>query len=177
LSAEVRGEGDDDQVKGVHFEKDIILTCVRWYVIYPLSYRQFEELMQERGVCVDHSTINRWVLTYSLQLEAAFHHRRRLVYVSWQMDEAYINVVKQDHHNMKRVTRSMLGDKSFDDAECTLAGIELMHMLRKGQLEEGPERTALRLNSYTPWSPNPRPSGLTTPSLKICNTTPAGPLG
>jgi putative transposase len=45
--------------KGAHFEKDIILTCVRWYVAYPLSYRQLEELMQERGVSVDHATIHR----------------------------------------------------------------------------------------------------------------------
>jgi putative transposase len=61
--------------KGVHFEKDIILTCVRWYVAYPLSYRQLEEMMQERGVAVDHSTINHWVLKYSAQLEEAFHRR------------------------------------------------------------------------------------------------------
>jgi putative transposase len=45
--------------KGAHFERDIILTCVRWYLAYPLSYRQLEEMMQERGVAVDHSTINR----------------------------------------------------------------------------------------------------------------------
>jgi transposase-like protein len=45
------------------FEKDIILTRVRRYVACPLSYRQLDELMQERGVSVDHATINRWVLT------------------------------------------------------------------------------------------------------------------
>ena len=44
--------------KGAHFERDIILTWVRWYLAYQLSYRQLEELMQERGVSVDHSTIN-----------------------------------------------------------------------------------------------------------------------
>ena len=44
--------------KGAHFERDIILPCLRWYLAYPLSYRQLEELMQERGVSVDHSTIN-----------------------------------------------------------------------------------------------------------------------
>jgi transposase-like protein len=43
-------------VKGAHFERDIMLTCVRWYLACPLSYRQLEELMQERGVSVDHST-------------------------------------------------------------------------------------------------------------------------
>jgi putative transposase len=45
--------------KGSHFPQDIILTCVRWYVAYPLSTRQVEELMRERGALVDHSTINR----------------------------------------------------------------------------------------------------------------------
>jgi transposase-like protein len=59
--------------KGAHFVKEIILTCARWYVAYPLSYRQVEELMQERGVSVDHSTINRWVLKYAPQIEEAFH--------------------------------------------------------------------------------------------------------
>jgi putative transposase len=81
--------------KGAHFEKDIILTCVRWYVAYPLSYRQLEEMMQERGVVVDHSTINRWVLKYSPQLEEAFHRRKRPVWRSWRLDETYIKVKGQ----------------------------------------------------------------------------------
>jgi putative transposase len=46
--------------KRAHFAQDLILTRVRCYVAYALSYRQLEELMQERGVCVDHSTIHRW---------------------------------------------------------------------------------------------------------------------
>jgi putative transposase len=78
--------------KGAHFENNIILTCVRWYVAYPLSYRQLEELMQERGVAVDHATINRWVLRYSPHLEEAFHRRKRPVRLSWRMDETYIRV-------------------------------------------------------------------------------------
>ena len=53
--------------------KDIILTGVRWYVAYSLRYRHVEELMQERGVSVDHATANRWVIKYSPQLEEAFH--------------------------------------------------------------------------------------------------------
>jgi putative transposase len=65
--------------KGAHFVRDIILTCLRWYLAYPLSYRQVEELMEERGVSVDHATINRWVLKYSPQLEATFHPRKRPV--------------------------------------------------------------------------------------------------
>jgi putative transposase len=205
--------------KGAHFVRDIILTCVRWYLAYPLSYRQVEELMQERGVSVDHATIHRWVLKYSSQLEEAFHRRKRPVWISWRMDETYIrvkgqwrylyravdksgqtidfllteerdeqaakrfltkairrhgvpekmtidgsaaneaairsynqehgtaiiirqvkylnNMVEQDHRGVKRIARPMLGFKSFDAAQSTLIGIELMHMLRKGQLEDG----------------------------------------
>jgi hypothetical protein len=47
--------------KGHRFEKEIILICVRWYLAYPLSYRNLEEMMAERGVEVDHTNIYRWV--------------------------------------------------------------------------------------------------------------------
>ncbi len=202
--------------KGAHFPQDIILMGVRWYVAYPLSYRHVEELMLERGVHVDHSTINRWVVKYSPLLEEAFHRRKRPVWVSWRMDETYIkvkgqwyylyravdkhgqtidflltehrdkeaalrflkkairrngvpetitidgsdaneaaiksynqeygtaiairqvkylnNIVEQDHRGVKRVTRPMLGFKSFVAAQDTLVGIELMHMIKKRQL-------------------------------------------
>jgi putative transposase len=202
--------------KGAHFPQEIILTCVRWYVAYPLSTRHVEELMQERGVSIDHSTVNRWVIKYSPQLEDVFHRRKRPVRVSWRMDETYIkikgewhylyravdkqgqtidflltehrdqeaalrflkkairrhgvpekitidgseaneaaikryneehgtsieirqikylnNMIEQDHRGVKRVTRPMLGFKSFEAAQGTVAGIELMHMIKKGQM-------------------------------------------
>jgi putative transposase len=208
--------------KGAHFPAEIILTGVRWYVAYPLSYRQVEELLEERGVSVDHATIHRWVLKYGPQLEAVFRHRKRPVGRSWRMDETYIRVkgewrylfravdkhgqtidfllteyrdteaalrfltqairrhgvpekitidgsdaneaairryneehgthivirqvkyfnsiVEQDHRAVKRVTRPMLGFKGFETAQSTLVGIELMHMLRKQQLEDGLEQ-------------------------------------
>ena len=50
---------------GRHFPKDVIMQGVRWYVAYSLSYRDMEELMQERGVSVDHATLNRWVIHYA----------------------------------------------------------------------------------------------------------------
>ena len=78
--------------KGAHFPSEVILMGVRWYLAYPLSTRHVEELMEERGVEVDHSTINRWVIKYSPQLEEAFHRRKRPVWVSWRMDETYIKV-------------------------------------------------------------------------------------
>ena len=53
------------EFKGSHFEREVILWGVRWYVAYPISYRQLEEMMEERGVEVDHSTLNRWVVNTS----------------------------------------------------------------------------------------------------------------
>gem|GEM_PF-167446 len=81
--------------KGAHCPKEIILMGVRWYVAYPLSTGHVEELMEARGVHVDHSTINRWVIKYSPQLEEAFHRRKRAVWVSWRMDETYSKVKGQ----------------------------------------------------------------------------------
>jgi len=81
--------------KGAHFPPDIILMGVRWYVAYPLSYRHVEELLEERGVPIDHATIQRWVVKYSPLLEEAFHRRKRSVWVSWRMDETSIKVKGQ----------------------------------------------------------------------------------
>jgi putative transposase len=78
--------------KGAHFPPEVILMGIRWYVAYPLSTRHVEELMEERGVEVDHATINRWVIKYSPQLEDAFHCRKRPVWISWRLDETYIRV-------------------------------------------------------------------------------------
>ena len=78
--------------KGAHFPPEVILMGVRWYLAYPLSTRHVEELMEERGIDVDHATINRWVIKYSPQLEAEFHRRKRSVWTSWRMDETYIKV-------------------------------------------------------------------------------------
>jgi putative transposase len=201
--------------KGSHFERDVILWGVRWYVAYPMSYRQLEEMMEERGVEVDHSTLNRWVVKYAPLLEKQFRAGKRAVGSSWRLDETYVkvkgcwkylyravdktgatvdflltakrdhkaalrflrkaigqhgepekitidksgantaaiesynaeyetdieirrikylnNIVEQDHRAVKRVTRPMLGFKSFRSAAATLSGIELTHMIRKGQ--------------------------------------------
>jgi putative transposase len=78
--------------KGPHVVRDLILTCVRWYLASPLSDRQVEELMQERGVPVDHATIHRWVLNSSSPLEEAFHRRKRPMWRSWRLDETYRKV-------------------------------------------------------------------------------------
>ena len=90
--------------KGAHFPQDIILTGVRWYVAYPLSTRHVEELMRERGIHVDHSTVNRWVIKYSPQLEEAFHRRKQPGRVSWRMGETYIKVKGEWRYNQEHGT-------------------------------------------------------------------------
>ena len=79
--------------KGRHYKKTIILMAVRWYVAYSLSYRDIEEMMLERGVLVDHSTLNRWVIRYAPQLELEFRKKqKKKAGTSWRMDETYILV-------------------------------------------------------------------------------------
>ncbi len=76
-----------------HFKKDIILMLVLWYLAYALSYRDIEELALERGLNVDHSTVNRWVIKYSSQLEESFRKKhKRPVGGSSRMDETYIKI-------------------------------------------------------------------------------------
>jgi putative transposase len=67
---------------------------VRWYVAYRISFRQLKEMMAERGVEVDHSTQNRWLVRYVPLLEKAFVARKRPVGDSWGLDEAYICALK-----------------------------------------------------------------------------------
>ena len=74
------------------FLPEIILLNVRWYCRYALSYRDLEEMMQERGVAVDHSTINRWVLKYAPKLDKCLCPHLKLTNDSWRVDETYIEV-------------------------------------------------------------------------------------
>jgi transposase-like protein len=182
------------EFKGSHFEREVILWGIRWYVAYPIGYRQLEEMMEECGVEIDHSILNRWVVRYVPLLDQRFRARKRPVGSSWRLDETYVkvkgswkylyravdkagatvdfvltakrdrkaalrflrkaidhhgapekvieirqvkylnNIVEQDHRAIKRLVRPMLGFKSFRSAAVTVAGIEVMHMIRKGQL-------------------------------------------
>ncbi|OAJ56456.1 integrase [Paraburkholderia ginsengiterrae] len=212
-------------LKRLHYPLDVILTCVRWYVSYSLSLRNLEEMMAERGIAVDHSTVHRWALKLLPVLEKAFRRNKRPVGKSWRVDETYIkvkgqwkylyravdkagntidfllrahrdkaaakryfeksivqngepetvtidksgvnlaalesinaeretpikirqtkylnNIIEQDHRAIKRRTRPMLGFKNFRCARIILSGIEVMHMIRKGQMQDhGVARTA-----------------------------------
>jgi putative transposase len=77
---------------GRHFDQTVILLCVRWYLAYNLSLRDLEEMMAERGIHVDHSTIHRWVVRFSPLLLERFNHRKRPVTRKWHVDETYVKV-------------------------------------------------------------------------------------
>src|ERR1700709_601765 len=79
-------------VKGSHFGRGVILWGIRWYVAYPISYRQLEEMMDERGVEIDHSTLNRWVVKYVPLLEKQVRAGKRPVGSGWRFDETYVKV-------------------------------------------------------------------------------------
>jgi putative transposase len=204
--------------KRLHYPFDVMLMCVRWYVANGLSVRNLEEMMAERGIEVDHSTVHRWAIKLLPILEKAFRRRKRPEGKSWRVDETYIkikgkwkylyravdkagqtvdfllrgqrdkaaaqryfdksidqngepqtitidksganlaalealnaerdtpikirqnkylnNIIDQDHRAIKRRTRPMLGFKTFRCARILLGGIELMHMIKKGQLKD-----------------------------------------
>jgi transposase-like protein len=210
--------------KGRHFDRSLILLCVRWYLTYNLSLRNLEEMMAERGISVDHTTIQRWTIHYAPLLLEQFNRRKRPVTSRWHVDETYIKVrgrrmylyraidshgdtvefwfserrnltaakqflrkalqrhgrperividgsqtnreailscdttdrlehqaqrklkpirtrqsaylnnrIEQDHRAIKRRVRPMLGFKTINSARAILGGIEMVHMMRKGQ--------------------------------------------
>ena len=208
--------------KWKHFEKEIILLCIRWYLKYPLSYRNLVEMMEERGLTISHTTIMRWVHKYSPIIDEKVRKYLKQTNDSMRMDETYIkikgkdaylyravdskgntidfyvsenrdkkaakkffkkalkakhnqmprvittdkyratevaiieliyssdiscttthrmtkylnNIVEQDHRFIKKKTKSMLGFWNIETARNTICGIEIMHMIRKGQVEE-----------------------------------------
>ncbi|GLS20602.1 IS6 family transposase [Labrys miyagiensis] len=210
--------------KGRHFDQSVILLCVRWYLAYGLSLRDLKEMMAERGISIDHSTIHRWVVHFSPMLLEHFNRRKRAVGKRRHMDETYIKVrgqsiylyraidsvgdtvefwfsehrdppaakcflrkalvrhgrpdrividgsqtnreaiisccvenrlrdrsqrplkpiriresqylnnrIEQDHRRTKRRVRPMLGFKAMSSATATLAGVEVIYMMRKRQ--------------------------------------------
>jgi transposase, IS6 family len=74
------------------FSTEIILLCVRWYCKYAISYRDLAEMMQERGVDVDHTTIFRWVQGYAPEIEKRARWYQALRSDSWRVDETYVRV-------------------------------------------------------------------------------------
>jgi IS6 family transposase len=78
--------------RGRHFAEEIIVLCVRWYLRFSLSYRDLEELMTERGLSVDHTTVWRWVQRYAPELDRRVRRELKRTGTSWRVDETYIRV-------------------------------------------------------------------------------------
>jgi IS6 family transposase len=76
------------------FEPSLILLCVRWYCRYQLSYRDVEEMMRERGLDVDHSTVFRWVQRYDPEINKRIRPHLKMSGTSYRVDETYIKVGK-----------------------------------------------------------------------------------
>ena len=93
-------------LKRLHYPLEVMLTCVRWYVAYPLSLCHVEEMMQERGVFVDHTAVHRWAIKMLPMLAAVFRRRKRPVGRSWRMDETYIKVSGQWKYLYRAVDRA-----------------------------------------------------------------------
>jgi transposase, IS6 family len=94
---------DPSLFKWRHFEADIILCAVRWYLRYALSYRDVEELMRERGVWVDHTTVFRWVQRYAPELDKRCRPQLKVTNDSYRVDETYIKIKKQWYYLYRAV--------------------------------------------------------------------------
>ena len=86
---------ESDPFKWRHYQGEIILICVRWYLRYALSYRDLEEMMRERGLSLDHTTIYRWVQAYAPELEKRIRPHLRPTSDSYRVDETYVKVKGQ----------------------------------------------------------------------------------
>src|ERR1700730_4760363 len=79
-------------LKRLHYPLELMLLCVRWYVAYSLSLRNLEEMLAERDIGVDHSTVHRWVIKLVPLFEKTFRKHKRPVGKSRRVDETYIKV-------------------------------------------------------------------------------------
>ena len=78
--------------KRLHYPVDVIAQCVRWYLSYSLSLRNLEEMMAERGIEVDHSTLHRWILSITPILNKMAARHKKPVNQFWHIDETYIKI-------------------------------------------------------------------------------------
>src|SRR5215210_6050048 len=78
-----------------HYAPDVILLCVRWYCRYSLSYRDLEEMMSERGLSVDHTTVWRWVQRYAPEINKRMRPFLKMSGTSYRLDETYVKVGKE----------------------------------------------------------------------------------
>jgi transposase-like protein len=80
----------DDLFKGRHFDREIIILCVRWYLRFKLSFRDLVEMMAERGIHLAHTTIMRWIARYVPEFEKRWNRFACRAGSSWRVDETYL---------------------------------------------------------------------------------------
>src|SRR5450631_391163 len=95
-------------IKRLHYPLEVMLVCVRWYAAYPLSLRNLEEMMAERGVVVDHTTVHRWAVKMLPVLALMLRRRKRPVGLSWRMDETYVGPAAEQHDGLPFGRRACL---------------------------------------------------------------------
>ena len=84
--------GPEQPFKGRQFTAAVILWAVRWSLMFPISYRDLELMLQDRGVHVDHTTVFRWIQAYAPELEKRIRPHLRPNGGSWRVDETYVRV-------------------------------------------------------------------------------------
>ena len=84
--------GADELFVGRHFDREIIVLCVRWYLRFKLSFRDLVEMMAERGLSMAHTTIMRWVHHYVPEFERRWNRFARSAGPSWRVDETYVKI-------------------------------------------------------------------------------------
>ena len=82
----------DELFKGRHFDREIIVLCVRWYLRYKLSFRDLVEMMAERGLSLAQTTIMRWIQRYVPEFERRWNRFTRPAGLSWRVDETYVKI-------------------------------------------------------------------------------------
>jgi transposase-like protein len=95
----------DEMFGGRHFDREIIILCMRWYLRLKLSFRDLAEMMCERGLAIAHTTIMRWVRHYSPEFERRWNRFARPVGPFWRMDETYIKVRGEWVYSYRAVDR------------------------------------------------------------------------
>ena len=81
-----------DLFKGRHFDREIIILCVRWYLRFKLSFRDLVEMMAERGISLAHTTIMRWIVRYVPEFEKRWNRFACQAGASWRVDETYVKI-------------------------------------------------------------------------------------
>jgi transposase-like protein len=82
----------DELFKGRHFDRDVVVLCVRWYLRFKLRYRDLVEMMAERGLSMVHTTIMRWVHCHAPEFERRWNRFARPAGATWRVDETYVKI-------------------------------------------------------------------------------------